>query len=66
MNNWEDRYLGKRVTFKLNNHKMVGVVKATEEHFLANGKHQIVEIELEKEQKQVKIQMHRQAVKIIY
>lgn len=62
---WGDKYLGKTVQFSLNNHKMIGKVVSTERYFLANGIHDILEIELENDKKQVKIQIHRQAVKLL-
>ena len=62
---WDDKYLGHRVSFVLNGHKMTGEVVGCERLMLANGIHDIVEIELEGEKKQVKIQMHRQAVKLL-
>jgi hypothetical protein len=64
---WEDgdKYLGHRVSFTLAGHKMTGSVIGTERHHLANGVHDILEIEVENERKQVKVQMHRQAVKVL-
>jgi hypothetical protein len=64
---WDDgdKYLGHRVSFSLAGHTMTGKVTGTERHHLANGVHDILEIELEKDRKQVKIQMHRQAVKVL-
>jgi hypothetical protein len=64
---WDDgdTYLGHRVSFNLAGHKMTGKVVGTERHHLANGVHDILEIELENDRKQVKIQMHRQAVKVL-
>ena len=64
-NDWGDKYLGRHVEFKLNKVTMTGEVKGIERFFLANGIHDILEIELDGETKQVKIQMHRQAVKLI-
>ncbi len=61
----EDKYLGHRVSFSLAGYKMTGKVVGTERFHLANGVHDILEIELEGDRKQVKIQMHRQAVKIL-
>jgi len=61
----ENKYLGHRVSFNLASHKMTGKVVGTERHHLANGVHDILEIELEKDRKQVKIQMHRQAVTVL-
>ena len=60
-----DKYLGHRVSFSLCGHTMIGEVIGTEKHYLCNGVHDILEIELENERKQVKIQMHRQAVKLL-
>ena len=61
----EDKYIGHRVSFNLSGHKMTGKVVGTERHHLANGVHDILEIEPDKDRKQVKIQMHRQAVTVL-
>jgi hypothetical protein len=60
-----DKYLGHRVSFAVAGHKMTGKVVGTERHHLCNGVHDILEIEPEGDRKQVKIQMHRQAVKVL-
>lgn len=64
---WDDggKYLGHRVEFSLCGHKLHGEVVGTERHYLVNGIHDILEIELEGDRKQVKIQMHRQAVRVL-
>lgn len=64
---WDDgdKYLGHQVSFSLCGHKMTGTVVGTEREYLCNGIHDILEIELEGDRKQVKIQMHRQAVKVL-
>ncbi len=61
----EDKYLGHKVSFVLCGNKMIGKVIGTERHHLCNGVHDILEIELCNERKQIKIQMHRQAVKVL-
>lgn len=60
-----EKYLGKRVSFFLCGKKFTGIVIGTEKFYLCNGVHDILEIELENERKQVKVQVHRQAVKIL-
>jgi hypothetical protein len=60
-----EKYLGKKVEFFLCGIRFTGEVVGTKKYYLCNGIHDILEIELDKERKQVKIQMHRQAVKII-
>ena len=64
---WDDheKYLGHRVEFTLCGHVLHGEVVGTERCYLANGIHDILEIELEGDRKQVKIQMHRQAVRVV-
>lgn len=60
-----EKYLGHKVSFYLCGHIFTGEVIGTEKVYLSNGVHDILTIELEKERKQVQIQMHRQAVKLL-
>jgi hypothetical protein len=60
-----DTYLGHRVQFQLGGHPFTGTVTETERRYLCNGTHDILTVELDHEPKQVYIQMHRQAVKLI-
>jgi len=60
-----EKYLGHRVSFFLCGHIFYGECVETEKFYLCNGTHEILTIELEGDKKQVKIQLHRQAVKVI-
>jgi hypothetical protein len=60
-----DKYLGKRVSFNLCGKIITGEVISTHREYLCNGIHDILEIEPEGERKQIKIQLHRQAVKVL-
>ena len=60
-----EKYIGRRVSFKLCGHIIAGRVTATKKVFLCNGIHDILEIEPEGERKQVKINLHRQAVTLL-
>ena len=57
---WGDHWLGEEVEFTLAGHTFRGECIGTERHRLANGIHDILEVELLDEEKQVKIQGHRQ------
>lgn len=58
---WGDNWLGKNVQFNFNGSKVIGEVVETERHFLANGIHDILTVEVIDKNRQFKIQAHRQA-----
>ena len=60
-----DHWLGKRVEFKICDTRFTGTVIATHREYLCNSIHEILTVEVENEHKQVKVEMHRQAFKII-
>lgn len=61
-----DHWLGHKVSFKMNGHRFIGEVVGTHRHYLVNGIHDILTVELEGEKKQVKIEGHRQMFRRIY
>lgn len=62
---WYNNWLGWRVKFTLCGVEMTGRVIEAERHYLCNGEHDILTVEVEGDPKQVKIQMHRQAFRRI-
>lgn len=63
---WDgDGYLGEQCEFTLCGHVMHGEIIEVEREYLCNGIHDIVTVEVAQERKQVKVSMHRQAVRIL-
>ena len=58
---WQaEHWLGHEVEFKLCGNSFVGKVVSSERHYLCNGIHDILEVEVWDGDSQVKIQAHRQ------
>lgn len=62
---WQDGWLGRRVSFLICGVEFTGTVVGTERHFLCNGTHDIVTVEIDGDPKQIKVQLHRQACRRI-
>ena len=62
---WEaEHWMGKKVSFNLNGHKLTGQVVEASREYLCNGIHDILTVEIWDGNSQVKIQAHRQKFRL--